>query len=364
MTETPLLAVLRQPERARTLTPEEWTRLFASARHSSLLPRLALTLPPAMLTTLPERVQGVLAAARPIAQQHERTIRWEIECIARALRSLDTKVVVLKGAAYVLSGLPAGTGRLATDVDILVPQADLRAVELALTSAGWAPVKLHPYDQRFYREWSHELPPLKHSRRRSVVDVHHNILPVSGRLHPDAAALLGGAVPLRVYGVPEGLWTLGPEDMVLHCAVHLFQDGEVAGGVRDLVDADSLLRHFGATVPGFWARLPARGRELGLERPLFYALRFARRLLDTPVPVDVDRELPRPPAVFVAAMDRLVSRTLLPVTGQHATLGEESSRMLLYIRSHWLRMPPGHLAAHLTKKALRRWRKDEDEDGR
>jgi hypothetical protein len=270
--------------------------------------------------------------------------------------------VVLKGAAYVLSGLPAGRGRLTTDVDILVPKGELRRVEETLVAAGWAPVKLHPYDQRFYRHWSHELPPLRHTRRRSVVDVHHNILPVSGRIHPNASALLEATVPLAPDGPEARLWRLGQEDMVLHSSAHLFQDGELAGSVRDLVDIDALCRHFGATVPGFWDRLPGRARLLGLERPLFYALRFARRLLETPVPPEVDRALRQPPALSVAVLDRLVAQTLLPVTGQHATLGEESARLLLYIRSHWLRMPPHQLAAHLTKKALRRWSAREDDD--
>jgi hypothetical protein len=358
---SPLLRALSQPSQAAALGLDDWARALASARYSSLLPRLSLLMPDETMAQLPARVRAQLEAARPIAAQHERTIRWEIACIERALRPLRTKIVVLKGAAYVLAGLPAGRGRLATDVDILVPTADLRRVEGALVASGWAAVKLHPYDQRFYREWSHELPPLQHSRRRSVVDVHHNILPVSGRVHPSADALLATAVPLAVDGIEGTLWRLSPEDMVLHGAAHLFQDGELAGSVRDLVDTDALCRHFGATVPGFWEQLPQRARLHELERPLFYALRFARRLLDTPVPLEVDRTIRRPPAPFVAAMDRLVAQTLLPVTGQHATFGEESARWLLYVRSHWLRMPPHLLAAHLTRKALRRWGADKDE---
>ena len=164
--------------------------------------------------------------------------------------------------------------------------------------------------------------------------------------------------------IPPGLWTLSPEDMVLHNAAHLFQDGDLAGSVRDLVDADALLRGFAARVPEFWDRLPARARLHGLERPLFYVLRYASRLLDTPVPPAVNTALARPPAVVVAVMDRLVSRALLPVSGAHGTFGEESARLLLYVRSHWLRMPPLRLAAHLSQKAMRRWSDDDEESAR
>jgi hypothetical protein len=158
----------------------------------------------------------------------------------------------------------------------------------------------------------------------------------------------------------DDLWMLAPEDMVLHSAAHLFQDGDLAGSVRDLVDADALLSELGARDPAFWDRLPVRAREIGLERALFYVLRFARRLLETPVPAGVDAALPAPPRAAMALMDRLVSRALLPIRGQHGTLGEDTARLLLYARSHWLRMPPGLLVAHLTRKTLRRWSRDQE----
>jgi hypothetical protein len=94
---------------------------------------------------------------------------------------------------------------------------------------------------------------------------------------------------------------------------------------------------------------------------LYYVLRYVRRMLQTPVPANIDGALTAPPAPIVALMDRLVERSLLPVSGRYGSLGEESARLALYIRSHWLRMPPRMLAAHLTHKALRRWNDDADE---
>ena len=367
-----LLQLLADPDVGRSFGAHEWVEAIRSARHGNLLPRVALVVEEQpWAASVPHEIRQQLAGARPIAAQHERIIRWEVGRIAEALRGLEPRLVLLKGAAYVMAGLPAGRGRLATDVDVLVPADRLTVVEQALLAAGWTAMKLHPYDQRFYRQWSHELPPLQHSRRGSVVDVHHTILPLTGRLHPDPAALLEAAVPADRSTDETGLttrtsngdrpspaiWTLAPEDMVLHTSVHLFQDGELAGGIRDLVDIDSLLRDFGGRVAGFWDRLVPRARQLGLERPLFYALRYARRMLQTPVPDPVMSAVAaaRPAAPVLALMDRLVDRSLLPVGGRPAGLGEESARLLLYTRSHWLRMPPGQLAAHLVRKVGRRW---------
>jgi hypothetical protein len=356
--ESRLLELVADARRAGDFTPAEWLDVIRTAKNSKLLPRVALLAnSQTWLAALPVRMREQLRGALPVASHHQRTLRWEVNRILAALRDVETTVVLLKGAAYEMAGLPAARGRIASDVDILVSREDLRAVEAALVRAGWAPLALHPYDQRYYREWSHELPPLQHRQRRTVVDVHHNILPLTGRLRPDPAKLLAAARPIE----DAAVLTLSPADMVLHTSAHLFQDGELAGAVRDLVDADALMRDFGAREPGFWEALVPRATDLGLTRPLFYAVRYASRLLDTPVPAHVVAALDAaaPPRPVLVLMDALVHRSLLPVTGRNATVGEDTARLLLYARSHWLRMPPGRLTSHLWHKAMRRWTKDD-----
>src|SRR3546814_2991880 len=44
----------------------------------------------------------------------------------------------------------------------------------------------------------------------------------------------------------DGLFVLSPEDMVLHCVAHLFADGDLAGGLRNLWDFHCLLEDFGS----------------------------------------------------------------------------------------------------------------------
>ena len=89
----------------------------------------------------------------------------------------SSKVVLLKGAAYIALGLPLAEGRRIADIDILTEKQNLRAAERELIFYGWAKTKTDDYDQRYYREWMHEIPPLQHRQRGTVVDVHHNILP-------------------------------------------------------------------------------------------------------------------------------------------------------------------------------------------
>jgi hypothetical protein len=51
-------------------------------------------------------------------------------------------------------------------------------------------------------------------------------------------------------------------------------------------------------------------------------------------------------------MDSLVPRVLEPRYPDR--LPARVAAWLLFVRSHWLRMPPGLLAVHLLRKALRR----------
>jgi hypothetical protein len=95
-------------------------------------------------------------------------------------------------------------------------------------------------------------------------------------------------------------------------------------------------------------------RELDLTRPAYYALRYSQRLLDTPIPPEHLAEVSKwaPVAPVRLLMDALVERTL--TAGASAT--SSATATALYVRSHWLRMPPFMLARHLLTQSLRRHR--------
>lgn len=353
-----LLSALVDPGSLASRTVEDWDILLRQARRARLLPRLALTIGQLDLTEqFPGKLHDHLTAAIATGAHNARGIRWEANRIARALFELDIPILLLKGAAYVLADLPPARGRLASDIDIMVPHAALEAVQTALERHGWEPMELDPYDQQYYRRWMHELPPLRHRARGSVVDVHHTILPRTSRLRPDPEKLWREA--RRLPG--ESFYVLSPEDMVLHSAAHLFHDGDLSVAIRDLVDISDLLTHFGET-SGFWDRLVPRAREMNLVRPLFYALRYAQRLLATPVPEDAmcEAETNAPNRAALAVMDRLVPQVLLPTGPNDPGRGAGRAAKVLYIRSHWLRMPPLLLSAHLIRKTYKRltWREE------
>lgn len=349
-----LVQLLRRPELAGELDAAQWDLLIRQARHANLLARLDhLIEPHGGIADLPHPVQRHLLSARRFAAAHARVVRWEVNRIQRALSPLDVPVVLLKGAAYLMIESPAAGGRVFSDVDILVPKARLAEVEEALYWAGWLTTHHDAYDQRYYRQWMHEIPPLKHLKRRTVLDVHHTILPETARLHPDPRLLFDSAQPVAG---EAGLYVLCVEDRILHSATHLFHDGEFEHGLRDLVDLDALLRQAADADPAFWDRLLDRAERLQLSRPLAYALRYCRSVLATPIPGPViermEQDLPGP--ALIQLMDALLRRALRPDHDSCDDTFTSTARGMLYLRGHYLRMPLHLLVPHLLRKSLRR----------
>ena len=101
----------------------------------------------------------------------------------------------------------------------------------------------------------------------------------------------------------------------------------------------------------------ARAAELGLQRPLWYGLHFARAWLDCPVPAAVLATLPAPAAPVRRIMDALVARAMLPgdLDGPPSP-GVRLARTAMLVRYHRLRMPAHLLLPHLVRKTLLRLR--------
>ncbi len=338
-----------------TLTGREWEDLLSQARRTRLLARLAARLADrGWMLQVPAGPRMHLQGALRVMQRQEDEVRWEIDRLRAALVPLGRRVALLKGAAYVAAELPPRRGRLFADVDILVDRASLRQVEAVLMGAGWIAEKLDAYDERYYRDWMHELPPLRHVQRFTQLDVHHTITPPTSRFPIDGAGLLNQARPLPC--VP-GLYVLAPVDMVLHSAVHLMQEGEFDGGLRDLLDIDDLLHHFGQIEPGFWPELAARASGLGLGVPLSHVLFHIGRLFGTQPPVEYAAAFTalQPRAGARGLMNTLLTKALRPNHPSCAVPGRALAALALYVRSHWMRMPWYQIGPHLARKSWMRF---------
>ncbi len=317
-----LAAAMRDPSSVTALDAGGWQALLAIARAEQLIGSLACRL---QGITVPGAVGSILADAIAAAEQGRVAALWESEMARRALAGIDCPVVLLKGTAFVAAGMAAGVGRSIGDLDILVPRSSIDAVEAALLAAGWEWVKPNAYDDAYYRQWMHELPPLIHRERDRMIDVHHTILPLTAQITPDAAGLIADSVALE-----NGLRILSPNDIVVHAAAHLFADGDLAGAMRNLWDVHRLVDEFGTE------GLATRAAHHGLAREVARALRLSAAFYG-----DADPQL--------SGIDRLYLYRITARDGWGRAV-RPVTRLGFYLRSHWLRMPPLMLARHLWIK--------------
>lgn len=342
--DAPLLRALRTPTEARRFLAQDWELAILQARSSQLLGRLGALLNQAGVE-VPPAARRHFTAMDSIVQRQHGAVRWEVRQIARAMAAIETPLLLLKGAAYVMSQSPAAMGRVFSDVDVLVPKSSLSDVERALEIHGWITAASGEYDQRYYRKWMHELPPMTHVHRQTALDVHHNILPETARIKTRPESIIDSRCGVAGY---DNVFVPSRIDQILHSACHLFHEGEWRNGLRDLSDLDLLLRaHLSEN--DVLDEVVNRAQQLNLMIPLAYAVRCARRVFDTPVPDGVVESFAHRKwmdGVFIGAMrsaHRSLAGSLTPV-----------AQGALYLRSHWLRMPLRLLLPHLAHQLVAR----------
>ncbi len=345
-----LLSALRDPTITGQLSATHWNLLLRTSRAHGLCARLSWMMEDqGQQDHCPPVAWNELSAQRFFAEYMQSQVRLERRKLHRALAPRGIPVMLLKGAAYAAAELKVARGRSFADIDIMLPRDRLEEAETALERAGWLSETKDHYDQRYYRRWMHELPPMHHRERLMEVDLHHALLPLTSRIRPNSGLLWEASRPLA--DAPE----VAPctEDLWLHSAAQLFHDGEIAGALGGMLDLHQLSQEFGAE-PGFWERLIERARMLQLERPTYYGIQFCVLLLDSPIPLRTQRAATAfaPDPLSARMMRLLVPRVLEPRAPPKGS--PRLSTWLLYLRSHWLRMPPGLLTAHLLRKGLRR----------
>lgn len=271
-----------------------------------------------------------------------RMLTFELERLERALSGLDIVPVLLKGGAYVASGHPVADGRRVSDLDILVKEEELEAVENALEAASWQPDAATDteYDQYYYRQWMHELPPLRHKKRGTVIDVHHLLLPRTSRIKIDNAALYAAAVP-----VPDRrLKTLSVVDQFVHSAVHIFADGAIDAPARSFVELYLLFKELSVDQK---SEIAIRARSIGAAKPVYMALWAVGHYFGDAKARDAAKSL-FPGWRFMPLKWAVSAKVRSDALSAPA-------KAYLYLRSHYLRMPLWLLVPHLVRKALR-WR--------
>ncbi len=349
-----LTQFLRYPAIAQNFSIKEWELLYRQSKSAQLTAAVWDLLQQFGLTDkAPPKAVNHFYSQTLLVQRQNAFIRFELEKVYKAIGRVEQNIILLKGAAYLLLDLPFAKSRRVADIDLLVSKSNLREVEKELLFYGWIKTKTDNYDDMYYREWMHEIPPLKHINRGSVLDVHHNILPVIAGKAPDARKLINRSIRLSHHP----FCVLSPVDIVLHSACHLFHEGEFEKGVRDLYDLHQLFNYYGNNEEqvSFWDELLDRAIDLKLTQPLFFAVRYSHLLFGTRIPQDILQKTQSLMAnkVQVLIYDFLFTRIFVPHHPSTKNIGFSIARFFLYWRSHLIKMPLKILIPHLIKKSMK-----------
>lgn len=356
-----LLHLYADPSHAGDIGLGQWAAVLGAARRARALGHLASRLRLAgVATILPEPVAAHFESADRVIRRQRQRLHLELREVGDALDDLDVPIVLLKGAAYEALGLPLAAARVASDVDILVRPNDLRLVEDRLKARGWGSIELSAYDERYYREWSHEIPALSHPARGLEVDVHHSIAPgLRGDSSP-VRALFERSLPCEWRVGRAGrrirqFRVLEPADQLLHIAVHTFESSDLACRLREVMDFDMLYRAYCGPGGHVDPRIAIeRAAATGTDRALWWTLHFAHRWLGTPIDRSLLDGAGRPDPLVRYAMNWACDRSMLPGVTQRRSRVEFAAELALLTRYQWHRLPLRLLVPHVVEKARRR----------
>lgn len=345
-----LTDILADPHRFTSLSAKDQSKIIAEARYFNMLAQLK----PVFGTSgewdaLSPKVKQHINAAYTIFTHQQTRLLYEKRHFQQLFCSLNIEWTYLKGAAYHLAHFPEFHGRLMSDIDILVKESSLPKLEKALQKQGWLPTHLNDYDQKFYRQWSQEIPPMRHLHRRTELDLHFNIVPKTLKESPDPILLLAQTLEIDVSSGK----ILNPPAMVVHSAIHLFYESDFSKGTRDLYDLYLLLTKF-STQPDFWKDLMRLQTQIGNGDSVFYALRYCQQAFQLTIPEQVQDfyQQYQPNRIKSKLADFAFKRAFIYSYPEHRLLGHQIAVWMLYVRGHLKRMPLRLLLPHLLRKSL------------
>jgi hypothetical protein len=347
--ERQLIKAICQPQSVNDFSTEDWNKLLVQARASNLLGRLSYIFQQHKID-IPERLKNHLQSALVISNKQKLQTLFELREILRATDKVEENIVVLKGAAYCALNLPCSEGRTFSDIDIMVAKYVIRSVEVSLLVKGWIKTVQDDYDQQYYRQWMHEIPPLRHSQRDTVIDVHHNILPLTNQSAPDSKQFKTREIHLENIG---SFLVLDELDMLIHCCVHLFAESEFNNSLRDLSDIYMLLQGVLEKDPDALSKLLERSDELGLAAYVKLAIRNNHKVFSLPISPAVEQAISTDKSFVSGIVNWCFQELFVPNHSSCRTMFTSTAEFLLYIRGHQLRMPLRLLLPHLCRKATR-----------
>ena len=234
---------------------------------------------------IPERVKNRLRKMYLWNVGHNLTLRSALEEVLGAFNQGNIESIPLKGI-FLAERLHGHIGiRGSSDLDLLVRKEDFPRVKNELARIGYVPTR-RPYSKEFVgtfvRHQGFSKPDPSHNR--TYLEIHWNFY----LKHPkefDMSWAWKNAISMNIDGFR--VLTLSPSDTLLHLAINLRLHGYPS--LKLFSDLYALTHRYQEEIDWHYVTRQAEGN--GQRVGLYYALYFARELLDAEIPTSVLEEI-------------------------------------------------------------------------
>lgn len=259
----------------------DWQAVFEKGKAegvSSLL-YIHLNETPSVASRVPSPIRSRLRAIYQGNWARNNLLTEQWSQVMTLFEQAGIQSITHKGMALIHLVYPDIGLRPMADIDLLIRFTDLPRVRLVLQTAGFRTPGEALEREEAFRSFLHFV------RDSSIIDLHWEIAHYTrfeGSVRVDHAGLWRRALPFA--GGRGRVLTLGPEDMLLHLALHLTLGSEF-GRLIWFTDIDAVLRRFAGDLD--WQVLLSEAARWRLRGVLAYTLRVAQESLGSPLPPDI-----------------------------------------------------------------------------
>lgn len=343
------LHLLLNPQETAKLDDYHWQDFIRFLRFNDLMGTMASQLARFDVKINSRFAEKHLNAALIYSSRQAQQVINEAGGLKHLLNDYGIEPIFLKGSAYILCEDFNANGRVMSDVDILVDKKQIPEVERVLKENGWKEKALNSYDENYYRQWSHELPPFRHLTTGTTLDIHHTLIPpITGIILPVDNILN------EVESAKYDTLSLQLEWRLLHCIIHFFFNEGYEKPLRDIWDIKCLfLKLEGQKELEQFFRL---AHDLGLRKEVLYAVHsvvycfgsVSSSLIDSAQKADFKFTLSE--QLF---FNTVIKNILLL---RHSNVDSMLTKLAAFImmsRGHIKKMPLKILLPHIATKAYR-----------
>lgn len=233
----------------------------------------------------------------------------ELDRILQMLLPLNLSIILLKGAVFARTLYEDIALRPMSDLDILIPKAELEKAVTALLQHGYYEPVLHQREM-LKKVVAHDIHLRQISRPNVDVEVHWLLGTGEGyRQKVDMNWFWSEALPLD--GFPHNVYSLSPTATLLYLCAHLaYQHGIGMAGLLWFVDIARWIEKYNTNLD--WEKLAKQAETFQWSAAVYYTLLTVQERFGSHIPVDF---IQRIHAQIKPSEERQIQTTRNPIKG-------------------------------------------------